>query len=156
MAQAVIPHSQTPIESGYFPGHLCKICRFKNWPEDRVYSRYFRFPLSASFHHCTVVILFWLLHLSEGQAGRCMRRLRNSPSFYGIGRFIIDCVYNISLSEGQAGRCMQTLRNSPSLYGIGRFIIDCVCNISLLKHTVCPNPHITSLICCNKNSHILA
>ena len=34
--------------------------------------------------------------------------------------------------------------------------VDCVYNISLLKHALCPNPHITSLICCNNNSHFLA
>lgn len=51
---------------------------------DRVFSEYFHFLLSASFHKCSELTYNFGLHLSEGNAGVVLRSLKRSIAFPNI------------------------------------------------------------------------
>jgi len=59
MAQAVIRREGL----GSIPGHSLGVLWWTVWHCDRFFSRYFGFPLSLSFHQCSILISTYVLHL---------------------------------------------------------------------------------------------
>jgi hypothetical protein len=73
--------------SNSMPGQSMWDLWWTKWHWDRFLSEYFSFPLSVSFHHCSILIFIYILLLPEGQMGEAWEPSKDRCFFCNRGAF---------------------------------------------------------------------